>query len=58
MTPHKDVCTFREHSPLRAGELSFEPSSIPFRSPAGLHRCLDRNLGFMIYATVRKPCVA
>lgn len=34
----------------------FSARAMPFRIPAGLHRWLDRRLGFMIYATVRKPC--
>lgn len=36
----------------------FPARALPFRIPVGLHRWLDRNIGFMIYATVRKPCAA
>lgn len=34
----------------------FPARSLPFRIPAFLHRWLDKHLGFMIYATVHKPC--
>jgi SAM-dependent methyltransferase len=33
----------------------FPARAIPFRIPKIFHRWLDRNLGFMIYASVRKP---
>lgn len=33
----------------------FPARALPFRIPGALHRWLDRNLGFMIYASVRKP---
>jgi ubiquinone/menaquinone biosynthesis C-methylase UbiE len=36
----------------------FPARALPFRIPRRLHRWLDRRLGFMIYATVHKPCVA
>ena len=40
----------------------FPARSLPFKIPRPLHRWLDRNLGFMIYASVRKglniSCVA
>jgi ubiquinone/menaquinone biosynthesis C-methylase UbiE len=32
----------------------FPARALPFRIPGALHRWLDRNLGFMIYASVRK----
>jgi 2-polyprenyl-3-methyl-5-hydroxy-6-metoxy-1,4-benzoquinol methylase len=32
----------------------FPARALPFKVPGTLHRWLDRNLGFMIYATVRK----
>ena len=34
----------------------FPARALPFRIPPGLHRWLDRRLGFMIYATLKKPC--
>ena len=34
----------------------FPARALPFTIPAKLHRWLDRNLGFMIYASVQKPC--
>jgi len=34
----------------------FPARSLPFRIPRALHRWLDRRLGFMLYASVRKPC--
>lgn len=34
----------------------FPARALPFKIPHALHRCLDRHLGFMIYATVRKVC--
>ena len=33
----------------------FPARALPFRIPGTLHRWLDRNIGFMIYASVRKP---
>jgi ubiquinone/menaquinone biosynthesis C-methylase UbiE len=32
----------------------FPARALPFKIPSTLHRWLDRNLGFMVYATVRK----
>jgi SAM-dependent methyltransferase len=32
----------------------FPARSVPFKIPAGLHRFLDKHMGFMIYATLRK----
>ena len=32
----------------------FPARSLPFKLPKAVHRWLDRNLGFMIYASVRK----
>ena len=34
----------------------FPARSLPFEIPQKLHRFLDRNFGFMIYANVKKPC--
>jgi SAM-dependent methyltransferase len=36
----------------------FPARSLPIRLPRRLHRWLDEHVGFMIYANVRKPCVA
>lgn len=36
----------------------FPARSLPFRIPRAVHRWLDRRLGFMLYATVRKTCAA
>jgi SAM-dependent methyltransferase len=36
----------------------FPARSLPWRLPRWLHRWLDAHLGFMIYATVHKPCAA
>lgn len=35
----------------------FPARALPFRVPSGLHRWLDKRLGFMIYATLHKRCV-
>ncbi len=34
----------------------FPARSLPFTIPKVIHRWLDKHLGLMIYATVRKPC--
>lgn len=34
----------------------FPARTLPFRIPGWLHRWLDRHFGFMIYASLRKPC--
>ncbi|NCD10003.1 MAG: class I SAM-dependent methyltransferase [Negativicutes bacterium] len=34
----------------------FPARALPFKIPRCLHRWLDKYLGFMIYATVKKPC--
>jgi len=45
------------HFEVQETFLHFFPArALPFRLPPRLHRWLDRRLGFMIYATVRKPC--
>jgi SAM-dependent methyltransferase len=50
LEPHFEVeCVYLHFFPARA---------LPFRVPRALHRWLDRRLGFMIYANVRKPCAA
>lgn len=36
----------------------FPARALPFRLPRTVRRWLDRHLGFMIYANVRKPCAA
>ena len=51
------VAMLGRHFEVQETYLHFFPArALPFRIPAGLHRWLDRRLGFMIYATVRKPC--
>lgn len=51
------VAMLGRHFEVRETYLHFFPArALPFRIPAKLHRWLDRHLGFMIYATVRKPC--
>ena len=51
------VAMLGRHFEVQETYLHFFPArALPFRIPAGLHRMLDRRLGFMIYATVRKPC--
>ena len=51
------VAMLGRHFEVQETYLHFFPArALPFRIPAGLHRWLDRHLGFMIYATVRKPC--
>lgn len=34
----------------------FPARALPFKLPRWLHKWLDRNVGFMVYATVRKTC--
>jgi 2-polyprenyl-3-methyl-5-hydroxy-6-metoxy-1,4-benzoquinol methylase len=46
-----------KHFIVRETYLHFFPArALPFRLPAALHRSLDKRLGFMIYATLQKPC--
>lgn len=53
------VVMLGRHFDVQESYLHFFPArALPFRIPARLHRLLDRNFGFMIYATVSKPCVA
>ena len=48
----------KNHFVVRETYLHFFPvRSLPFRVPSGLHLWLDKRLGFMIYATLHKPCV-
>lgn len=54
---------FREmlahHFVVKDTYLHFFPArALPFRLPAVRHRWLDKRLGFMIYATLEKPCAA
>lgn len=42
---------------VRETYLHFFPArALPFRIPKAVHRWLDKHLGFMIYATLEKPC--
>lgn len=51
------VAMLGNHFEVQETYLHFFPArALPFRIPTGLHRWFDRYLGFMIYATVRKPC--
>jgi hypothetical protein len=34
----------------------FPARSLPFTFPERLHKWLDKRLGFMVYATLKKPC--
>lgn len=46
-----------QHFLVRETYLHFFPArALPLRLPAPLHRWLDKHLGFMIYATIQKPC--
>lgn len=50
LEPHFEITeTYLHFFPARA---------LPFNLPKRLHRWLDRRLGFMIYASLRKPCAA
>ena len=50
LAPHFEVLeTYLHYFPARA---------LPFGLPVWLRRWLDAHLGFMIYASVRKPCAA
>lgn len=45
------------HFTVEETYLHFFPArALPFPIPKALHRWLDKHLGFMIYATVKKPC--
>ncbi len=45
------------HFQIKETYLHFFPArAIPFKIPMIIHRWLDKRLGFMIYATVQKPC--
>lgn len=47
-----------KHFVVQETYLHFFPArALPFKLPHALHRWLDRHLGFMIYATLQKPCV-
>ncbi|KAB2876310.1 MAG: class I SAM-dependent methyltransferase [Ideonella sp.] len=53
------VAMLRPHFEVEQTYLHYFPArALPFRLPRALHRWLDRHLGFMIYANVRKPCAA
>jgi 2-polyprenyl-3-methyl-5-hydroxy-6-metoxy-1,4-benzoquinol methylase len=53
------VAMLARHFEVDETYLHFFPArALPVRIPARLHRWLDRRLGFMIYASVRKPCAA
>lgn len=51
------VAMLGRHFQVEETYLHFFPArALPFRIPGWLHRWLDSRLGFMIYASVRKPC--
>jgi SAM-dependent methyltransferase len=54
-TKEQFVEMLQPHFTVEETYLHFFPArALPFQVPRALHRWLDRNLGFMIYATVRK----
>jgi SAM-dependent methyltransferase len=53
------VAMLGRHLEVEETFLHFFPArALPLRIPRRLHRWLDRHLGFMIYASVKKPCAA
>ena len=53
------VAMLERHFQVEETYLHFFPArALPFGIPRRLHRWLDRRLGFMIYASLRKPCAA
>ncbi len=51
------VSMLEEHLVVDETYLHFFPArALPFRLPRPWHRWLDQHLGFMIYASVHKPC--
>lgn len=51
------VSMLEKHFQVEETYMHFFPArALPFKIPHWLHRQLDRYFGFMIYATVRKPC--
>lgn len=58
-TPAQFVQLLQPHFEITETYLHFFPArALPFKLPQRLHRWLDRRLGFMIYASLRKPCAA
>jgi len=56
-TREQFVTMLGKHFEVKESYLHFFPArTSPFRIPSGLHRWLDKHMGFMIYVTVRKPC--
>jgi SAM-dependent methyltransferase len=54
-TKEQFVEMLQPHFIVQETYLHFFPArALPFKLPGALHRWLDRNLGFMIYATLRK----
>jgi ubiquinone/menaquinone biosynthesis C-methylase UbiE len=48
-----------KHFLVKETYLHFFPArALPFKLPKSLHRWLDKRVGFMIYATLQKPCAA
>ncbi len=56
-TREKFVAMLSPYFDVEETYLHFFPArSLPFKIPKFLHRFLDKNFGFMIYATLRKRC--
>lgn len=56
-TRNQFVSMLSPHFEVQETYLHFFPArALPFKIPPWLHKWLDRHLGFMIYATVRKVC--
>lgn len=56
-TRKKFVAMLSPYFDVEETYLHFFPArSLPFKIPKFLHRFLDKNFGFMIYATLRKRC--
>lgn len=57
-TKEEFIQILRKHFEIKETYLHFFPArSLPFKIPTWLHRWLDKKIGFMIYATLQKPCV-
>ncbi|MBF0612082.1 MAG: class I SAM-dependent methyltransferase [Magnetococcales bacterium] len=56
-TREQFLSMLEKHFIVQETYLHFFPArALPFQLSAGLHRWLDKHLGFMIYATLKKPC--
>jgi len=58
-TREQFVQLLQPHFEITETYLHFFPArALPFKLPKRLHQWLDQRLGFMIYASLRKPCAA